>query len=171
MTIPMRNKNNCDFSYAGLKNAFRLSVQIARGREGLDINSTNAPSSQMEEAPDAVVSTYCCCTCSIFLCYFIFIFSTFLSSFFHFFISIFYFYGLNRYIVTWDCFSFFYYCSKFVYYYFYLSLTLTHFISLSLSLSLGSLWRRYIRSMCLLSISGLLSCGRQTETCSKLYWR
>lgn len=57
MTVPMRSKLNCDFSYAGLKNAFRLAVQIARGREGLDVTSTNAPASQMEEAPELVVRT------------------------------------------------------------------------------------------------------------------
>lgn len=56
MTVPMRNKLNCDFSYAGLKNAFRLAVQTARAKEGLDVNSTNAPASQMEEAPETVVS-------------------------------------------------------------------------------------------------------------------
>ena len=55
MTVPMRTKLNCDFSYAGLKNAFRLAVQTARAKEGLDINSTNAPASQMEEAPETVV--------------------------------------------------------------------------------------------------------------------
>ena len=56
MTVPMRTKLNCDFSYAGLKNAFRLAVQTARAKEGLDVNSTNAPASQMEEAPETVVS-------------------------------------------------------------------------------------------------------------------
>jgi tRNA N6-adenosine threonylcarbamoyltransferase len=55
MTVPMRSKLNCDFSYAGLKNAFRLAVQTAREREGLDVNSTNAPANQMEESPEIVV--------------------------------------------------------------------------------------------------------------------
>jgi tRNA N6-adenosine threonylcarbamoyltransferase len=57
MTVPMRSKLNCDFSYAGLKNAFRLAVQTAREREGLDVNSTNAPANQMEESPEIVVRT------------------------------------------------------------------------------------------------------------------
>ena len=51
MTVPMRSKPNCDFSYAGLKNAFRVAVQRARELEGLDVESTNAPPSQMEVAP------------------------------------------------------------------------------------------------------------------------
>ena len=54
MTVPMRNKPNCDFSYAGLKNAFRVAVQKARELEGLDVESTNAPASQMETAPTPV---------------------------------------------------------------------------------------------------------------------
>ena len=54
MTIPMRNKPNCDFSYAGLKNAFRVAVQRAREAEGLDRECTNAPKSQMEESPEMV---------------------------------------------------------------------------------------------------------------------
>ena len=55
MTVPMRTKLNCDFSYAGLKNAFRMAVQSAREKEGLDIDSTNAPANQMEESPAIVV--------------------------------------------------------------------------------------------------------------------
>ena len=54
MTVPMRNKPTCDFSYAGLKNAFRVAVQKARELEGLDVESTNAPPSQMEVAPAPV---------------------------------------------------------------------------------------------------------------------
>ena len=56
MTVPMRTKLNCDFSYAGLKNAFRMAVQSAREKEGLDVDSTNAPANQMEESPTIVVS-------------------------------------------------------------------------------------------------------------------
>jgi tRNA A37 threonylcarbamoyltransferase TsaD len=56
MTVPMRTKLNCDFSYAGLKNAFRMAVQSAREKEGLDVESTNAPANQMEESPTTVVS-------------------------------------------------------------------------------------------------------------------
>ena len=55
MTVPMRNKLSCDFSYSGLKNAFRQAVQSAREKEGLDVNSTNAPAKQMEESPEIVV--------------------------------------------------------------------------------------------------------------------
>ena len=55
MTVPMRTKLNCDFSYAGLKNAFRMAVQSAREKEGLDVESTNAPANQMEESPTIVV--------------------------------------------------------------------------------------------------------------------
>ena len=56
MTVPMRTKLNCDFSYAGLKNAFRMAVQSAREKEGLDVDSTNAPANQMEESSTIVVS-------------------------------------------------------------------------------------------------------------------
>ena len=57
MTVPMRNKLSCDFSYSGLKNAFRVAVQTARQKEGLDVNSTNAPAKQMEESPEIVVQS------------------------------------------------------------------------------------------------------------------
>ena len=70
MTIPMQNKLNCDFSYAGLKNSFRVAVQVslyrnfflyhyhfqnARQEYGLDIHSTNAPAGQNMEAPERVM--------------------------------------------------------------------------------------------------------------------
>ena len=58
MAVPMRDKPNCDFSYAGLKNSFRLAVQRAREQHGLsqgDVQGTNAPLSQMAEAPEPVV--------------------------------------------------------------------------------------------------------------------
>lgn len=48
MSVPMRDKPNCDFSYAGLKNAFRREVFRFRSELGLDLNSTNAPQQQME---------------------------------------------------------------------------------------------------------------------------
>mmetsp|Transcript_15043 Transcript_15043/g.25028 ORF Transcript_15043/g.25028 Transcript_15043/m.25028 type:complete len:560 (+) Transcript_15043:96-1775(+) len=57
MTVPMRSKQTCDFSYAGLKNQFRLAVTEARAREGwneTEIDRTNAPSGQMEETGDVV---------------------------------------------------------------------------------------------------------------------
>ena len=54
--VPMRDKNNCDFSYAGLKNSFRMSVMKAREDLGIsDYGSTNAPAGQMEAAPPPVV--------------------------------------------------------------------------------------------------------------------
>ena len=55
LKVPMRNKHNCDFSYAGLKNAFRLTVQSARRSEGLDVDVTNAPASQGEQITGTVV--------------------------------------------------------------------------------------------------------------------
>ena len=54
--VPMRDKSNCDFSYAGLKNSFRMSVIKAREELGIiDYESTNAPAGQMETAPPPVV--------------------------------------------------------------------------------------------------------------------
>ena len=56
MKIPMRDKPNCDFSYAGLKNTFRMEVQRAREANGIvNIDSTNAPASQMEPLSEIVV--------------------------------------------------------------------------------------------------------------------
>ena len=49
MKVPMRDKTGCDFSYAGLKNSFRMAVQRAREEEGLVGEGTNAPANQMEE--------------------------------------------------------------------------------------------------------------------------
>ena len=51
----MQNKPNCDFSYAGLKNSFRVAVQNARQEYGLDVDSTNAPLGQNMEAPEPVM--------------------------------------------------------------------------------------------------------------------
>ena len=55
MTIPMQNKPNCDFSYAGLKNSFRVAVQKARHECGLDVDSTNAPPGQNMESPEPIM--------------------------------------------------------------------------------------------------------------------
>lgn len=55
MTIPMQSKPNCDFSYAGLKNSFRVAVQKARQECGLDADSTNAPPGQNMESPEPVM--------------------------------------------------------------------------------------------------------------------
>eukprot|EP00601_Ochromonadales_sp_CCMP2298_P028131 CAMPEP_0173344928 /NCGR_PEP_ID=MMETSP1144-20121109/11683_1 /TAXON_ID=483371 /ORGANISM="non described non described, Strain CCMP2298" /LENGTH=144 /DNA_ID=CAMNT_0014291983 /DNA_START=99 /DNA_END=530 /DNA_ORIENTATION=+ len=58
MTVPMRDKPNCDFSYAGLKNSFRLAVQRAREENGQGgqggVDCKNAPRGQMQEAPEPV---------------------------------------------------------------------------------------------------------------------
>lgn len=57
LKVPMRDKPNCDFSYAGLKNAFRGDVSRAREYTGLDANSTNAPKAQMQETTvDEIIS-------------------------------------------------------------------------------------------------------------------
>jgi len=55
LKVPMQNKPNCDFSYAGLKNAMRLAVEKARAENGLDVSSTNAPARAGEKAPSPVV--------------------------------------------------------------------------------------------------------------------
>eukprot|EP01036_Dinobryon_divergens_P026128 gene26129-34740_t len=56
MKVPMKRKINCDFSYAGLKNAFRLEVQKARESLGLDTENTNAPANQMEQISKDIVT-------------------------------------------------------------------------------------------------------------------
>jgi N6-L-threonylcarbamoyladenine synthase len=65
MSVPMRDKPNCDFSYAGLKNAFRHEVLRARGSLSLDLHATNAPSNQMQPTQEAValpeaITAYLC---------------------------------------------------------------------------------------------------------------
>lgn len=55
MKVPMREKKNCDFSYAGLKNSFRMAVERAREAEGLSAGRTNAPANQMQPIDDANV--------------------------------------------------------------------------------------------------------------------
>ena len=42
LPVPMQKRKDCDFSYAGLKNAFRLAVHEAREAEGLELEPTNA---------------------------------------------------------------------------------------------------------------------------------
>lgn len=54
MTVPMRDKINCDFSYAGLKNGFRVAVQKVREANGLDAETKNAPLRQMEVSPEMI---------------------------------------------------------------------------------------------------------------------
>ena len=82
LVVPMRDKPNCDFSYAGesaivymhrhafiriysghnprsflvgLKNSFRMAVVNMRSLYGLDTDSTNAPGQQMEAVEEVVV--------------------------------------------------------------------------------------------------------------------
>lgn len=45
LTVPMKDRVDCDFSYAGLKNQFRMAVESSRTEHGLDSSSTNAPPS------------------------------------------------------------------------------------------------------------------------------
>lgn len=52
MKVPMRNKKGYDFSYAGLKNSFRMAVTRAREVQGLNTEQSNAPSSQMATIDD-----------------------------------------------------------------------------------------------------------------------
>eukprot|EP01038_Epipyxis_sp_PR26KG_P004396 gene4396-6217_t len=49
ISVPMRDKPNCDFSYAGLKTSLRTHIMKIREIYGLDVTSTNAPSGEMEE--------------------------------------------------------------------------------------------------------------------------
>jgi N6-L-threonylcarbamoyladenine synthase len=55
LKVPMMRKQSCDFSYAGLKNQFRMSVKVAREAAGLSTEDTNAPARQGETAPAPVV--------------------------------------------------------------------------------------------------------------------
>lgn len=48
MKVPLKDKKNCDFSYSGLKNSFRIAVQKARMKANLP-DGTNAPSDGMLE--------------------------------------------------------------------------------------------------------------------------
>jgi len=52
MKVPLRDKKNCDFSYSGLKNSFRMAVGRARLERGLCAAGTNAPSQQMQQVAD-----------------------------------------------------------------------------------------------------------------------
>ena len=58
LKVPMRDRIDCDFSYAGMKSSFRLAVMAARAAAGITdeskLRSTNAPANQMEESPEPV---------------------------------------------------------------------------------------------------------------------
>eukprot|EP01035_Chromulina_nebulosa_P018958 gene18958-24768_t len=65
LSIPMLAKRDCNFSYAGLKNAFRLLIDKCREEEGLQSGITNAPSNTLEETkeiirlPDQITADLC----------------------------------------------------------------------------------------------------------------
>ena len=44
LTVPLLRQRNCDFSYSGLKNGFRMAVMKARERAGIESQASNAPS-------------------------------------------------------------------------------------------------------------------------------
>jgi N6-L-threonylcarbamoyladenine synthase len=54
LKVPMRDRMDCDFSYAGLKNQFRLAVEMVRAENGLNQNGTNAPAESMKEVTETV---------------------------------------------------------------------------------------------------------------------
>jgi N6-L-threonylcarbamoyladenine synthase len=43
LTVPLLRQRNCDFSYSGLKNGFRMAVARAREGVGADSSASNAP--------------------------------------------------------------------------------------------------------------------------------
>jgi N6-L-threonylcarbamoyladenine synthase len=55
LKIPMQATQSCDFSYAGLKNQFRIAVSKARVEAGLTPHGTNAPARQGESVPEPLV--------------------------------------------------------------------------------------------------------------------
>jgi len=57
MKVPLRDKKNCDFSYSGLKNSFRMAVGRAREEHGLATDRTNAPAQQMQAVTHEEVVT------------------------------------------------------------------------------------------------------------------
>lgn len=68
MKVPLRDrKADCDFSYSGLKNSFRMAVDRARAQAGLPLGSTNAPLQQhmpvaetdVVSLPDTVAAELC----------------------------------------------------------------------------------------------------------------
>lgn len=68
MSVPLRDSRSCDFSYAGLKNAFRVEVMKARDALGLQVDSTNAPSVSREAVNDVVVSNFHCVAIALTIC-------------------------------------------------------------------------------------------------------
>ena len=57
LRVPMRNRKDCDFSYAGLKNQFRIAVEKARIDHNLTSDTSNAPTESMQAVmKDNVVS-------------------------------------------------------------------------------------------------------------------
>lgn len=43
LTVPLLRQRNCDFSFSGLKNGFRIAVEGARTTEKCGGNESNAP--------------------------------------------------------------------------------------------------------------------------------
>eukprot|EP01039_Chlorochromonas_danica_P004505 gene4505-4941_t len=56
MSVPLRQKANCDFSYSGLKNSFRNEVAQTRKSFGLSEDATNAPTNQMAPIEENLVT-------------------------------------------------------------------------------------------------------------------
>lgn len=48
LRVPMRNRKDCNFSYAGLKNQFRIAVEKSRKQHNLTAESSNAPTESMQ---------------------------------------------------------------------------------------------------------------------------
>eukprot|EP00605_Chrysophyceae_sp_TOSAG23-4_P000916 GSChrysophyteH1.ASY1.ANO1.1014.1 assembled CDS len=52
MRVPLKDRKDCDFSYSGLKNSFRVAVGQQRVLARLPIHSSNAPQQQMKPVAD-----------------------------------------------------------------------------------------------------------------------
>ena len=60
LRVPMRNRKDCNFSYAGLKNQFRIAVEKLRHLCNLTSTASNAPLDSMQVViEDSIVSLPC----------------------------------------------------------------------------------------------------------------
>jgi tRNA A37 threonylcarbamoyltransferase TsaD len=63
MKIPLKDKANCNFSYSGLKNAFRIAVECARMENGVNIDkSQHLPMEAVplsDKLPDDITADLC----------------------------------------------------------------------------------------------------------------
>ena len=60
LRVPMRNRKDCNFSYAGLKNQFRIAVEKLRQLYNLTSTASNAPVDSMQVViEDSIVSLPC----------------------------------------------------------------------------------------------------------------